>query len=120
MDGAGKIAAAVLASAVLVVVSAIAYREFARQRDIRDAQAMLRGMGAASTHVAQEVHAQRVVHDKQMQRAYADGLRRQALSENQRCVGGVVVEVNGSTYTQLGTIEQPVHCSGAYADRPLR
>ena len=120
MDGAGKVAAAIVVSAVLVVVSLVAYREFARQRDIRDAQAMIQGVGSASVQVSQQVRAQRVAHEKQMQRAYADGMRRRALSENQRCIGGVVVQVDGSTYTQLGTIADPVRCEGAYADRPIR
>ena len=114
------IAAAIVVSAALVVVSSIAYREFARQRDIRDVQAVLQGVGAASAQAVRQARSQRVFHEKQMQRAYADGLRRQALSENQRCVGGVVVQVGGSTYAQVGTIAQPVHCTGAYADRPLR
>ena len=42
------------------------------------------------------------------------------LASNQRCVGGVVVQVDGATYTQLGSISNPVHCSGQYADRAIR
>jgi hypothetical protein len=42
------------------------------------------------------------------------------LALNQRCVGGVVVQVDGSTYTQLGSISNPVRCSGQYADQAIR
>jgi hypothetical protein len=42
------------------------------------------------------------------------------LSGNQRCVGGVVLVVDGSTYGQLGTVGDPVRCNGQYADRPIR
>jgi hypothetical protein len=47
-------------------------------------------------------------------------LERYALAANQRCIAGSVVQVDGSTYTQLGTIAVPVHCFGSYADRPIR
>lgn len=45
---------------------------------------------------------------------------RYELAANQQCVGGAVVQVDGSTYTQVGSISAPVHCAGRRADRPLR
>jgi hypothetical protein len=47
-------------------------------------------------------------------------LARRQLASNQRCVGGVVVVVSGSSYSQLGTVGDPVRCNGRYADRPIR
>lgn len=42
-------------------------------------------------------------------------LRRRALKVGERCIGGTVVEVNGSSYTQaLGAQGRPVACSGRY------
>jgi hypothetical protein len=46
-------------------------------------------------------------------------LARRQLASNQGCVGGVVV-VSGSSYSQLGTVGDPVRCNGWYADRPIR
>lgn len=45
---------------------------------------------------------------------------RYRLADDQRCVGGAVVEVHGTDYRQIGTISEPVHCDSGYADRPLR
>lgn len=45
---------------------------------------------------------------------------RRRLGAGQRCVGGVVVVVDGSNYSQLGTVGNPVRCSGGYADRAIR
>jgi hypothetical protein len=42
------------------------------------------------------------------------------LTGNQHCVGGVVVVVDGATYTQLGTVGDPVRCNSRYADRLIR
>lgn len=42
------------------------------------------------------------------------------LLPDQRCVGGAVIEVHGSVYTQLGSLARPVHCVGRRADYPLR
>jgi hypothetical protein len=42
------------------------------------------------------------------------------LSPDMRCVGGVVIKVEGSTYSQVGTRAYPVRCSGRWADRPIR
>ena len=43
------------------------------------------------------------------------------LSSNQRCVGGTVINVSGSSYTQvLGSAGRPVACSAGMAAEPLR
>jgi len=62
---------------------------------------------------------QRANQEWRVQAARVDVYRR-TLGSNQRCVGGVVLIVNGSSYTQLGTVGDPVRCNGQYADRPLR
>ena len=40
---------------------------------------------------------------------------RRRLALNQRCVGGAVVQIDRSAYTQLGTLAQPINL----ADQPL-
>jgi hypothetical protein len=53
--------------------------------------------------------------------AYAQWLRsRERLLPGQRCVGGVVVQVQANAYTQVGYPGHPAHCEGDYADQPMR
>lgn len=47
-------------------------------------------------------------------------LARYKLAGNQRCYGGVVVQVEGSTYTQVQSNDGITHCWNGYADRPIR
>ncbi|MBE1163034.1 hypothetical protein [Dyella acidiphila] len=57
----------------------------------------------------------------QQQQAYPQWIHeRELLQPNQRCLGGVVVEQRGSTYTQIGYPGHPAHCVGDYADQPMR
>jgi hypothetical protein len=42
------------------------------------------------------------------------------LASNQRCYGGVVMQVDGTSYTQMVIGGQLVRCSGESAFRPLR
>ncbi|MGC1548995.1 MAG: hypothetical protein WA777_10740 [Rhodanobacter sp.] len=58
-----------------------------------------------------------VIADRGAYDAYHE---REMLAPNQRCVGGSVIQVDGSSYTQLGSIDYPIHCVGRVADRPLR
>lgn len=92
-------------------------------------------MFAAAGHAVQQVQVQtqrniaqlaenahrQAVADAQRQAAYQQWQQdRRRLAADQRCVGGVVIEVKGNVYTQLGSIAQPIHCDGIFADRPLR
>lgn len=45
----------------------------------------------------------------------AEDLRRRALAVDERCVGGTVIQIRGSSYTQrLGADGRPVACAGRY------
>lgn len=49
------------------------------------------------------------------QRKAALDLQRRRLAPSERCIGGTVVQVSGSTYTQAsGPDGRPVACSGLY------
>jgi hypothetical protein len=131
MDDSSKIALGIFAAAALLLVGFIGYREFERQRDIDEAQQVLQtiaetGKQAVVQYQAgvQQVQAQ-TSEQQQLQWVKQERLReydqsRRSLASNQRCVGGVVIEVRGSTYTQLGSLSQPIHCVDGYADQPLR
>lgn len=79
-----------------------------------------------------QAQADKREHDLEQQVVQAEVERRQRqeddqwlrerslLQPNQRCVGGVVVQVQGSTYVQIGYPGHPAHCDGQYADQPLR
>lgn len=116
MDGAGKVAAAIVFAALLVV----GYLEFSRVRDAGEARAALRELSASSAEQVRQVQLGQAAAGKRAARSASDDLRRRALAPDQQCVGGVVVRVEGTTYTQLGTIANPVRCSGRHADQPLR
>ena len=70
--------------------------------------------------VAQQASAD-IRRDQQQRAAYASWIHeRGRLQPDQRRVGGVVIEQHGSTFTQVGYPGQPAHCSGQYADQPMR
>jgi len=127
MDAANKIALGVVGAAALLLFGFIGYREYARQRDINEMQEALQGVVQVGQRVMAESAAQtRAWRAQQVAKAQADRVRqavesaRYDLAPDQRCVGGVVLEVRGNVYTQVGSIAQPVHCTGRRADRPLR
>jgi endonuclease/exonuclease/phosphatase (EEP) superfamily protein YafD len=85
----------------------------AERRAVADAQAQI--LQQAQFVRLQVQHALK----EQQQQRVLDAVRR-TLATDQRCVGGVVIQVDGSAYTQLGSIQNPVHCDAYGADRPLR
>jgi hypothetical protein len=129
MDDAGKIAAGLVGAALVLAVAMVGYREFERQRDIAEVAAMANAFMQPITQtmrvpdpetVRLEVQA-RPVADQRYAADAAERRRQSAqLAPNERCIGGAVVRVEGSSYTQLGTLGQPVHCVDQLADRPLR
>lgn len=119
MDGSSKIALAVVVSAVLLVVGWIGYHEFVRRRDLAQSAAMMQQLTDTATSSVQQVASDDATQRWRAQQANAIAWDNRLLEGNQRCVGGVVV-VDGANYTQLGSIANPVHCSGRYADRALR
>ena len=64
--------------------------------------------------------AQQRQHQAQQAAQDAYERSRRTLASNQECVGGAVVQVEGHSYTQVGSLSQPVHCMGRMADVPLR
>lgn len=129
MDDAGKIALGLVGAALVLALSTISYREYERQRDIAEVNAMMQAVMQPITRTVRipdpetvrlEVQGRRIEDNR---RAIEEAERRRRsfqLSGNQRCIGGVVIEVSGSSYTQLGSVGQPVHCVGQLADRPIR
>jgi hypothetical protein len=120
MEPSSRIALGIVAAAALLLVGYIGYSEFQRQRDIAQAQALMSSLGEQGTRVLAQFHAQDAAQQQRQREAVAMSWDRRLLMGNQRCVGGVVVVVNGTSYTQLGTVGDPVRCSGRYADRPIR
>jgi hypothetical protein len=117
MEASTKIAFGVVAAAALLLVGYIAYSEFSRNRDMEQGAAMFDQMVHGPGAVTQ---ADVWVDAPPKRPAPLVDSQRRLLAGDQRCVGGVVVVVAGSTYTQLGTVGDPVRCSGRYADRPIR
>lgn len=120
MDGSGKIALGIVGAAVVLLVGAVAYREFERQRDIREVQEVMQGI---TSYAAQSLEQdQRAARQQQALRAAQQAVERARyeLADDMQCVGGYVVQVRGTVYTQLGSVGSPVRCTGRVADRPLR
>lgn len=120
MESSSRIALGIVAAAALLLVGHIAYSEFQRSRDIAQAQAMINSLGEQGKHLAADMQAQDAAGQQRQREAVAMSWNRRLLVEPQRCVGGVVVIVAGASYSQLGTVGDPVRCSGRYADRPIR
>jgi len=115
MDGSGKIALGIVAAALLLLVGFIGYREFERQRDIAEAKEMMRSLGDYAQQAVQEGQRQRAVDARQRAEAAQRALEARRLAPDERCVGGTVIRVGGSSYTQVvGGDLRPVACSGAY------
>jgi hypothetical protein len=57
----------------------------------------------------------------QRQKRWSTDSSSRVLQDNMRCVGGVVVLVQSQhDYQQIGTLQNPVHCSGRTADHAVR
>jgi hypothetical protein len=80
--------------------------------------ALERAQQRADDHAREVSAAERA--DLRQRQVYAQWLHeRSRLQPNQRCIGGVVVQVQGSGYTQIGYPGRPAHCQGQYADQPM-
>jgi len=120
MDALTRIAGSIVASALGLYVGFVGYREFARQRDINQVQVAIQQLSDSAKQALAQSQAQDAYSRELQRRKVAADRRRRELEGGQQCVGGVVVVVNGSSYTQLGSVGDPVRCNGSYADRPIR
>lgn len=121
MDHAvNKLSLSIILAAAMLVIAYVGYNEYARHRDMAALEAAARALlatnAATIAPATLEQRARQAAQDAQN----AVPLALRALTSDQRCIGGSVVEVHGHSFTQLGTIQLPVHCSGRYADRAIR
>ncbi|TBR39404.1 MULTISPECIES: hypothetical protein [Dyella] len=113
MEDSTKIALGILGAAGILLIGHIAYREYQRQRDIEEAQAVIQGWTEQLQQAAAE--SSRTAQRDARQRAEADERRRQALllRSDEQCLAGSVVTVRGNVYTQLiGQDGRPEACVG--------
>ena len=111
MDAAGKIAAGVVLGALVIVAGFVGYREFSRQREAAELVRYER------EHPLPKVTAADVWVDATPARRPASRPAPRPsllpLRADERCLGGTVVRVSGSSYTQaIGPDGRPVGCSG--------
>ena len=112
-----RIAAAVVGS----ILGIWSWNMYAEHRARVQAQAEIDSM-QREVAVASAKYAVRSAAQQREQQRQADAQRaRFVLEYGQRCVGGTVVNVSGSSYTQvLGSAGRPVACSAGMASEPLR
>ncbi|KZC37434.1 MULTISPECIES: hypothetical protein [Rhodanobacter] len=115
-----KVAVGIVVAALLLAVVYVAYREFDRARDLRQAQEVMGQILRVPAQMDVELAEADQKAAQRRREEVAVSWNRRLLTGNQRCVGGVVVLVDGASYSQLGTVGDPVRCSGRYADRPIR
>jgi hypothetical protein len=114
MDSSNSVVLGLVLAALVLVVGYVGYREFDRQRNIREATEFVGQLAAMPGQMAAQAR-----HDEA--RRHAIDLRRRLLAPNQRCVGGVViVQHRDGGFSDLGYVGHLVTCAGRYADRPLR
>jgi hypothetical protein len=109
--------ASIVISSLLLAAAYIGYREYEHRRDFDEGMEFLHGLDKSiskdSVWVSQPSVDPRIEAERRAV-TQVDRARRR-LADNQRCMGGVVVTVAGTVYTQTGE-----HCSGGYANVPLR
>lgn len=108
-----------LALLVFSGLAAVGRAVIHHQQEAADEQATEAAFLAASG-AAQAARQLSIDESAQRQRPSMKNDDRRVLQDNMRCVGGVVVLVQGHDYRQVGTLQNPVHCSGRMADQPVR
>lgn len=115
MDGAGKIAVGMVLAAVIAVAGFVGYSEFQRHRDIAEATEALHQLSEQGQAMAQQFQQQAAVDTRWQAELRERARLARMLAPSERCVGGTVVQVNGSMYTQAtGPDGRPIACSGRY------
>ena len=114
--------------ALLIVVSALGSilgiwlsHMYAEHRARMQLQAQIDSLQQDAAVASAQYAAATAAQQREQQRQ-ADAQRaRFVLEYGQRCVGGTVINVSGSSYTQvLGSAGRPVACSAGMASEPLR
>lgn len=99
----------IVAGALILALTYVGYREYEHRRDIREATEVIQ---AIATAARDSVKAPVVVSPSVDPRVATEAIqakRPRRLADNQRCVGGLVISVDGSSYTQTGE-----RCSGRF------
>ena len=116
MDASSKLAVAGVATVAIMVGGYIGYGQYARGRDVSQAQQDLASPHRNATEPAQrqpqpsQLPASRIATDiTELRTQY------RRLTPDERCVDGIVV--NASTHVQSGPAGKRVRCSGEYAER---
>ena len=111
---------AVLAALGIAGLGVLSYqwiRDYESRVALDDAMHQVSQVVTDSQQQMEADHRRQFVVSRQ---ASARDYNSRVLASNQRCVGGSVVMVQGHDYQQIGTIQNPVHCVGRIADRPIR
>ena len=113
MDASSKLAVAGVATVAIMVGGYIGYGQYARGRDIGQAQqdsASLRNATEPAQRQPSQLPAFRIATDiTELRTQYRH------LTPDERCVDGIVV--NASTHVQSGPAGKRMRCSGEYAER---
>lgn len=113
MDDSSKIALGIVGAAVAVFFCWVGYREFERQRDIDEAKAVLAQIAEIPAQMQRESAAAAEAQRRQRTAIQARDMIARTLAADERCIGGTVVRVNGSTYVQAaGSDGRPEVCEG--------
>ena len=112
MDGASKIGLSIVAAAALLLFGFIAYREYEKQQAAEAIEAAVdqfqREMKQLTPARSTPSFDPRAAHEA------AERWRQVLqLQPDEQCIGGTVVRVSGSSYTQVsGGSGRPVACAG--------
>lgn len=114
-----------LAVAIALVVLGLAWRfamVFYAERSMQQAfEQLSEQQRVMAVRQQQQLLEQESRRRQDQQLADAALRERRTLAVNQRCVGGTVITVIGTAYTQdTGEDGRPVHCAGNLAAVPLR
>lgn len=113
------LAAMLTFSCISAVAGGIAFAVMSYNAQKQVEAAVAHGRQVVAQQQAQR-QVQRRVNQQRRRESQARDLASRTLSSSQMCVGGTVVDVSGSTYTQRIQSGRPVACRGRLADQPLR
>ena len=105
-----------VAAALILALAYIGYREYEHHRDMEDLKTFVRETDEQTKEDVKALWSNAAVSapsyhsvDPRIATEAAQAKRPRRLADNQRCVGGLVIAVDGSSYTQTGE-----RCSGRF------